>query len=219
MVLLLDDDFDEDEDQPYVSIVPICKIKVEPRTQPRQGSCAGLAAPAASGVSEIGSLALGVPSGAPACIAGAPLSALASIAHLNIPASSTCTAAGCSLLASSAAAGLSVSDAGPAACALSSAAGVGIVTASVHPTSNAHVGVATNSEASIPVGDLVEERENDDFIANQEDGVEEEESVEDDGGVAQVVAAEVADEVAQSKDIFQVPGGLQPLPPYIDNNP
>jgi len=55
-----------------------------------------------------------------------------------------------------------------------------------------------------------EERENVDFLANQEAGVEEEESVEDDGGIA-----EVSDEVVQAKDIFQVPRGLHPPPPYV----
>ena len=64
----------------------------------------------------------------------------------------------------------------------------------------AHGGVPTTTEASLLVGDLVEERENVDFLANQEDGVEEEESVEDDGGIAQV--AEVADKVVQAEDIF-----------------
>ncbi len=64
----------------------------------------------------------------------------------------------------------------------------------------AHGHVPPTAEASLPVGDLVEQRENADFLANQEDGVEEEESIEDDGGIAQV--AEVADEVVQAEDIF-----------------
>jgi len=54
----------------------------------------------------------------------------------------------------------------------------------------AHGGVPPTGAAVLLVGDLEEERENVDFLANQDDGVEEEELVEDDGGIA-----EVADEV------------------------
>jgi len=179
--------------------------------------------------SEIGSVALGTPSGP----LGTPSSTLASstvappnaeassaAAHQSISASSTAVhpilldssaAAGQSALASSAAACRSILDSG--------AAGIGIAPGppSVHPTLTAHGSVPPTAEASLLVGDLVEQRENVCFLANQEDGVEEEESVEDDGGIAQV--AEVADKAVQAEDIFLVPGGLQTLLPYIDNNP
>ncbi len=78
----------------------------------------------------------------------------------------------------------------------------------VHPTQTVHGAVPPTGAASLLVGDGEEERENVGLLANPEDK-EEEESVEDDGGI------EVADEVVQAKDIFQAPRELQPPLPYV----
>jgi len=68
----------------------------------------------------------------------------------------------------------------------------------VHPTLTSH----SAGDASLPsAGDVDDKNENVSFLANEEDGVEEEESDDGDGGIAEV-AEEVAEEVVQAKDIF-----------------
>ena len=145
-----------------------------------------MAAP--SGASEIVSLASGACSSAQASGAAA---------HQIIPAS------GAAVNQSIPACGAAAHPSAPSSIASGLTSPWAPVTASpqsVHPTWTAHDGVPPAGAASLPVGDLEEERENVDFLANQEDGVEEEESVEDDRGITEV--AKVADKVVQAKDIF-----------------
>jgi len=191
------------------------KIKVEPGIQPRvQGTSPEVPAPPhASEVDSVASGAVVHPSTPPT-----PIPDACPTVHLSPSASeiSSVTSGAAACLSALPSAGLPstlapIPGAHPTVHLPPGASEIGsLASGAVHGI------VPPAGVASLPVGDGGEERENVGLLANPEDD-EEDKLVEDDGGIAEV--AEVADEVVWAKDIFQVPGGLQPPLPYVPQDP
>ncbi len=146
VILVLDQTNDEDEDEPNTAIIPIHKIKVEPRMQPRQGIFLEVAAPFSA--SDIGSLASTTHPSVPASGAAVHRSIPAAVCQ-SIPASGA--AVHQTILASGAAA-LPSTPASGAASLMSPQAPFPAGPLSVHPTLIAHGGVPPAGAASLLVG-------------------------------------------------------------------